>query len=410
MKLNKWTRVLASAGVVSVAAVTNAEEQVMSQVLTQVSSTTLGGYVDTAAVWLPGAGGEAPIPGRFNDGEGKVDRFNLNVISLELDRVPGDDNWAAGYSVQLLYGPDAIGYNPSLGAYDDTDGASNPDFAIKRAYVDLVFPVGTGLDMKMGVFDTIIGYESFDSYSNPNWGRSYGWQLEPTQHTGILFDYAFSDVVSAAAGIANIWGPGINVPAYRPPNPGGNQNPAYYDSKATYMGAVTLTAPDSLGALAGSSLTGGVMNGPSGNRKDTTSWYVGGSMNTGVEGLAVGLAFDYLEDGPFVLTADGNNWAWAVAGYATYQFTEKALGALRVDYTKASSGVWYTDNETDAGANQLFGLTATIDYSLWANVVFRGEFRWDNNPVNDSPFLEGGEDNDGKNNIFTLAANVIYRF
>jgi hypothetical protein len=45
----------------------------------------------------------------------------------------------------------------------------------------------------MGVFNTIIGYESFESYLNPNYGRSYGWQIEPTQHTGLLASYQLSE-------------------------------------------------------------------------------------------------------------------------------------------------------------------------------------------------------------------------
>jgi len=61
--------------------------------------------------------------------------------------------------------------------------------------------VGNGLDFKVGVFDTVIGYEVADGPYNPNYTRSYGWSIEPTQHTGVLMSYQFNDVISANAGV-----------------------------------------------------------------------------------------------------------------------------------------------------------------------------------------------------------------
>jgi len=46
--------------------------------------------------------------------------------------------------------------------------------------------VGNGLDFKIGQWDNILGYESTDSYKNPNWTRSYGYTIEPTEHIGVL--------------------------------------------------------------------------------------------------------------------------------------------------------------------------------------------------------------------------------
>ena len=37
------------------------------------------------------------------------------------------------------------------------------DPPIRQAYVDLVIPVGNGLDSKMGQWDNILGYESSDA-------------------------------------------------------------------------------------------------------------------------------------------------------------------------------------------------------------------------------------------------------
>jgi hypothetical protein len=434
MKVNRWTLALASAGVVSLASVAYAEEQAMSQVLTAVSSTTLSGYVDTSVIWKPGTGNggllgaslAAPttptvvgtpvaaqdnsgvMPGRAFDGTSKMDGINLNVVGLTLDKpLSEDDTWSAGYRADLLFGPDAVAYNPSVNVGDYAD------LAVKQAYVALRAPLGTGLDFKVGVFNPIIGYESFESHLDPNYSRSYGWQLEPTQHTGLLASYQFTEAVGVAGGIANTWVWGVNA---RDP----------IESRKTYMGSLTITAPDSWGFLSGSALYTGFVNGFSGNGdgngKSTTSFYLGALVKTGLEGFSIGGAFDYREDGYNPVTP-GQNWAWAVAGYLNFKVSEKWLLAARLDYTKGSDGTWFNagtfervtavdglGNPTAYSGpvsdkqNELFGLTLTADYALWANVITRAEFRWDSNLTNDRPF--GSSDK----NAVTVAANVIYKF
>jgi len=409
MKFNKWTLALAGAGVISLGSVATADEKPMSQVLTGVSSTTLSGYVDTSAMWYIGAVGNNPastpaLPGRFNDGSNKANGFNLNVIGLTLEKPLSEEQWASGYMVQLLYGPDANNYNPSVASSGTVTGGDS-DFAIKQAYVAMRVPIGNGLDLKMGVFNTIIGYESFESYLNPNWGRSYGWQLEPTQNTGLLGSYKISDSFSVSAGIANTWSAGTNT-----------KNPYDYSS-LTYMASMTLTAPESWGSLKGSALYAGIVYGNSsgsnsGNvyaEKQTTSSYIGATVATPVEGLAVGAAFDYRNNGP---TATGinqfnNNYAWAAAGYITFQASEKWKFAGRLDHTQASNGTWYGGPAGES--NELTSTTLTADYALWANVVTRAEFRWDHAHSGD-PFGNVGTPTGGSNDAYTLAANVIYKF
>src|SRR5438552_10480604 len=166
MKFNKWTLALAAGGVVSLGSIAQAEEKPMSQVLTAVSSTTLSGYVDTSAIWKFGTG-NANLPGRAFDGAGsggpgsnnKLDGFNLNVVEIQLEKPLSEDQWAAGYRVQLLVGPDANNYNTSPFG---TTGGGTGDFSLKDAYVALRVPAGNGLDFKVGSFTTIVGYESFE--------------------------------------------------------------------------------------------------------------------------------------------------------------------------------------------------------------------------------------------------------
>ena len=406
MKFNKWTVGLAAGGVVSLASAVQADEaqKPMSQLQTAVSSTVLSGFVDTSIIWKPGTG-DANLPGRAFDGVGKLDGFNLNLVGVTLEKPLSEDQWAAGYRVDLLFGPDAVGYNVSVGNNGILNNSS--DFGIRQAYVSLRVPAGNGIDFKVGTFTEILGYEDLFSYANPNYSRSFGWQLEPTQQTGLLASYKASDAVSISAGIANTWNAGINARATRFAGPA-------TESEKTYMASVSITAPESWGFLSGSAWYAGLIDGLAGNSQDTTSLYAGGSLKTPVEGLSVGAAFDYRFGGPSAATvayAGGNSWAYAIAGYASFQANEKWKFNIRGDYTEGTDGTFY-----DRGAagknlqNRLGALTITSDYALWANVISRAELRWDHSTSGDKPYGGTVAGVPNQRNAVTLALNLIYKF
>jgi len=404
MKFNKWTLALAAAGVVSLGSVAQAEEA-KNQVLTALSSTTLSGYVDTSAIWKFGTGNNC-MPGRTYDGTAKQDGFNLNVVKLSLEKPLDEGNWSAGYKVDLLFGPDATTFD--LGNFP----ASGDDMAIQQAYVNLRAPVGNGLDFKMGVFDGIIGYESFDSYKNPNYSRSYGYSITPRTHTGILASYQVAEWMSLMVGIADTTFGGINN---RPVRALGG---AAAESEKTYMAGFVLTAPESFGAMKGAALYAGVVNGLNGggallSQTDVTAWYAGVSVPTPLTGLSVGASYNYTGN-----TAQGifcpSFYANASSLYLTYQATEKLKFANRLEYANASSGVW-SGFKAGGHSESFLGETFTVDYALWANVTTRAEFRWDHD-------LSGGNHTFGAfktgfgaagardRNAVSLALNVIYKF
>lgn len=398
MKFNQWTLALAAAGVLSLGAIAQAEEA-QHQVMTALSSTTLSGYVDTSANWRVGQS-DGPIPGRTFDGADKQDGFNLNRVQLTLAKPLDEGQWSAGYKVDLAFGPDANYYSTK---HNGIGMVSSSDLAVKQAYANFRVPAGNGIDVKMGVFDTIVGYEVYETGNNPNYSRSYGYNLEPTHHTGLLASYHIVDNVSVSAGIADTAFGAINARAVRP-------GVSTSQTEKTYLGSLTVTMPDSLGFLAGSTLYAGVVDGLGGNSKDTTSIYAGYTMNTPVTGLATGLAFDYRMEGANALTA-GNNWAWAGALYASYQATEKLKLTARGDWTQGSDGTFYDSGKPGVSDrhNDLLGITLTADYALWSNLITRLEGRWDRAINGDRPF--GGEQGIADDrNTFTVALNTIFKF
>ncbi len=412
MKFNKWTLALAAAGVVSLGSVAQAEEQ--HQVLTALSQTTLSGYVDTSAIWKVGTGNTLPLWGRAYDGAGKVDGFNLNVVKLALSKPLDEGEWAAGYNFSLLFGPDANTYTFGFGGAGRSAFAGS-DLAIQNANIDLRAPVGNGLDIKVGVFESPLGYEPFDAASNPNYSRSYGYVLGPKQHTGVLLSYHLTDWASIYGGVANTHTSLINGRAAREVTAPVNSP---VESEKTYIGGLTLTAPESFGFLKGTVLYGGVVDGLNGAAavpgKNITSTYVGATIPTPLEGLSVGAAWDYRFNGAALVGAPASNWAQAIAGYVQYQATEKLKINDRIDYTTGTDGTFYDRINPSTGVvgasdlqNKLLSNTLTVDYSLWANVITRAEVRWDHSLAGDKIYgLAANPDN----NAVTVAANIIYKF
>lgn len=314
LKCNPWTLGLLSAGLITLPAVMQAEEK-PSSVLTALSSTTLSGYVDTSMQWNMGTG-DANVPNYAFGGPGKADGFNLNVVKLTLEKpVEATDSWGAGYKVDLLAGPDA-------NAFFTQSSLTTADFAVKQAYVALHAPIGNGLDFKVGVWDTLIGYEVFESINDPNVTRSYGYSAEPTTHTGIQASYQFNDVLSASAAVANTYGPTINGRAFLfgTTSAAGGEGPKA-ESYKTYMASVTFTAPTNWGVLGGSTLSGCVINGfnagspASGSAADQTSFYAGATVNTPVTGLKLGVAYDYAGVSAQPLTAQKSAYADVIGLY-----------------------------------------------------------------------------------------------
>lgn len=400
MTFNKWTLGLAALGAVSLASVAQAEEKMLLGSQAELTSTTISGYVSASAAWDFGKGNELANTRGYAYGAGKGDGFNLDVVDITLEKALDESEWAAGYKAELWFGPDAT----VIGSRFSGTG----DVAIKQAYVALRTPVGNGIDWKIGVFDTIIGYESSNAGDNPNYTRSWGYTIEPTQHTGILGTYRFCEAVAVTFGVANTWNATIN-----------GRDSGNVDASKAFMGSISLTAPESFGFLHGGSLYAGFVSGKqSGAVTDQSfrnSYYVGATIPTPVEGLKAGVSFDYLDLNEGNTTYNTSSTS-ALAAYLSFATTEKLTLHTRVDYLQVG-GDGVSAGGTLLGApfvpgDDILSTTLTADYQLWKNVISRVEFRWDHD-------LDEGNGATGAGDAFrsgthtdemSLMANIIYKF
>jgi len=405
MKVNKWTMGLAALGLVSIPATSSAEEGKANGVLTALSSTTISGYVNTSIHWNTGTGNES-LPAHGYNTQSKADGFNLDVFKLQIEKPLDEAQWSSGYKAELLFGGDAGAYGTTLDQGGDGSAA-----AIKQAYVALRAPVGNGLDFKVGVFDTVIGYETFDAGSNPNYTRSYGFTIEPTTHTGVLASYQVSSAVSFSAGIGNTIGPVINQKA----------NPPKAESYKTYMGSVVITAPEDWGFISGSTLYAGIVNGyNNGANWDQTSYYLGATLNTPVKNLKVGAALDYLTTTDYEDGDSSDVDATALSLFNEPPATEKLSLHLRGEYAESDTTLLGGAAGLAGGNNKVVALTTTLQYDLWNNVLSRLEIRWDHQ-AGDGDMTGWGNDTGAgalgvadpvysKRNNVLIAANIIYKF
>ncbi len=343
MKMNKWTVGLAAAGVVSLASTAQAEE---NSVLTSLGSTVLSGSVEASYT-----GSLSSNNNLYGD-----DGFNANGASLSIGSPLGGEGYAAGYNVELLLGQRAADFS-----------GEGDDFHIKNANIGMSLPVGNGIDLTLGLFDTIVGYEVEASASNPNVSRSYGYDLEPFTHTGLLASTTLTDNVSISLGLANAFD-----------STGGLHN-GDQDGDFGYLAGLEVTAPDSLGPLSGSTVYVGFVEGAD---EEDSLLYVGASIPTPIEGLSLGVAYDDRE------SAAGD--AEATAVYATYGLSETMNLGLRYDTIEDDrAGAWEGDTRS--------ALTATLGIALWDNVLTRIEY-----------IAEDGNRAGGSSNGFAL--NAFYSF
>jgi len=396
MKFNKWTVALAATGVVSLASAVQADES--HPVNTALSSTTLSGYVDTSAIWNFGSG--HTVANRFaNTGSDRQDGFNVNTINLLLEKPIDEGTWSAGYKFETMFGPDA----------NVMPGALTSGVAIKQGYAALRAPIGNGIDFKVGQFDPIVGYEVTESYKNPNFSRSLGFNnLEPFGHTGVLASYQVNDIIGVSGGVANgdsgfgLNGGSLTAGGFKSGQTGSSFRGMLAESSKVYMGSVVVKAPESAGWLSGSSLYVGAVNGDAkGSKNDPTLLYVGVSLATPIKELSIGASADLLFNGGAAgVPAVVNSYANAYAFYTGYQITEKLKANNRFEYATSGYGAFLPGRTQD----KIIGETFTLDYALWSNVLTRGEFRWDR-------AVDGGANPfDGQKNDLSLTASIVYKF
>lgn len=164
------------------------------------------GWVSVGGTINPSNGSKFNGPVSFND---RADQVQLDQAYLILERkvTAGADDFSVGGRIDTMFGQDSI-FSHSYGFDDKFYGLSSPknQLAIPQAYVEANLPIGSGVDLKLGHFYTLLGYEVVTSPDNFFYSHSYSMQYaEPFTHWGALASYNVSDKLSATAGAVRGW-------------------------------------------------------------------------------------------------------------------------------------------------------------------------------------------------------------
>ena len=352
------------------------------------ASASLSGYVSTGYRWGPGAGNFAyGLSGTTR----RANAFSLDVVALSLHRPM--ENWLldSGYRVDLWVGPDASNLDTGTGA-DSVE--------LRRAYLDLRFPLfnpletgeTTSLDLRVGTFDSVVGFESPDPIANAQYTRSWGYTIQPTVHTGILalfpgtgrpgVDalYEWDSTYQIALGVANTNDPRIDG------------SPANADRK-TLLAGFLWELPETLGLLGGSRFSLGYVNGRARSGDDPIqNLYLGLGLLPNSDKWNLSLTHDSR-----ILSGTGNDDS--VFGlYLGRTVSDDLTLSTRAEFYQEGAKLYSAESAAEQTDGQ--GLTLTLNYKIWDNVISRVEYRWDNTdePVN------------GRHNNQTWHINFINEF
>ena len=321
--------------------------------------------------------------------------FTLDHIGLSLARPLEDYLLDSGFRFDVWVGPQAS----DLGTSDGSEGS----LSIRRAYIDLRLPwinpldwdlseVGSSIDLRVGTFDSLLGYESPDPVENPHYTRSWGYTIQPTLHTGFLAVFPgfgrpgvdplfeWDSPYQVSIGLVNSTDPRISgVPD--------NSN------RKSLLTGFTWELPSFFGPAGGSRLSLGYLNGRDLSETDPVQ-NIFGSLGLALPSDEWSLAFTYDSR---MLHGQGNDDT-VLGAHLGYQANEKLQLHLRGEHFQDGSSLFSGESSDEQSDGQ--GVTATAEYQLWKNVLSRLEYRWDHTEqrVND------------RHNTQAWHLNLIYKF
>ena len=314
------------------------------------------------------------------------EEFDLNQVDVTFERTvdPSKGKFDVGARVEWIYGKDAD-FIHSNGLFDWYNGPESPEdqFDLTQCYVDFAIPIGKGLDLKVGKFVTVMGYETINPTTNPLYSHSYlfGYAI-PFTHTGVLATYAFNDQFTLQAGVTRGWEQALKD----------NNHAADVITNAIWKASdkLTLTFVNCVGPE------------QAGNSSDYREMFDFLAAYTATEKLTLALDADFGFESDSAAAGGKDAYWYGAAGYATQKLCDAASVTGRLE--------WFddTDGARGLGTNvyeATVGVTITPFYKdkIMSNLKLRPEVRWD---YAQKALFDGGSEH----NQFTAAIEGYFTF
>jgi hypothetical protein len=278
--------------------------------------------------------------------------FYLNAAQINLERLASKDM--------------IVGYHLEIAAGHDPDVYDGQTITLQEGWVQIMAPIGDGLDIRAGRMATLVGYEVLESPNNMNTSRGLLFSfVQPFTHTGVRAAYNFGETASATIGFNN----GLN--------PAGSDQ--FSDNDHGKMVELQLALKPMKDLSAAVTLLFG---------NDTANISNSVSDNFYVFDIVVAYTMDKLTLALNVdfasaqgALAPNNRAAFSgFAAYAKYQVTDSFAGALRFEYMSDKDGAFFgpvVAGDSGTGARML-GVTLTGELKVAQQLILRVELRSDN--------------------------------
>ena len=348
---------------------------------------------------------------------------DIDIVVL-LRRVIKADQWSLGGQIDLMYGTDYY-YMTSTGLetttenlphingqeYDQAEYRANYSkygMAIPQFFAEIYVPLLNGVDVKLGHFNSIMGFESNQATQNFFYSRSYQSVYGlPTSMTGVITDWKIGQCFSIIAGGVNEW------------------NAFCTSGDENFSFIVGATYENLCGNFAVSAL---VMNGKQRGATFMPYGYPEDAYDTTLfnlilkykftDRLAYVGEFTYGNNDTPVVTWDGDefqgrNW-YGFSNYLFYVVNEHVTFGARFE--------WFQDKENTVmtGGNRVTVQNTPANYFAWSFGVnwepftwlnIRPEVRWDYSDLEIEGVPNGyAFDNGTSKTQFTFGLDAIVKF
>ena len=341
--------------------------------------------------------------------------FSLDQLWFSIERKISEEN-RAGFKADILYGTTAGLLPGSSFNGNRSNRDSTTSFYVQQAYIQYLAPIGSGITLKAGKFETPIGVEVAETIYNWNITRGALWTLiEPINHVGAQIGGPIGD-----SGFDWMVG-GVN--GFNPDSPDRNDG----KSVIGHLGWSNKTFTVSTNAIWGPEITGN-----DGHQSGVANAYVKWNPS---ERFGMYLNGDYAW-----INADGGNpSAWGLSLAGRFGITDRTGVALRAEYVvdhnqffgfqSCGGSLGYTVSGTanctgDSGVShtatgvEMYGLTMTLDHLLTDQLMVRGEARYDwlsKDQGKDSEFFQNGRydiasSKNMPNDQIVVGVELIYNF
>lgn len=238
---------------------------------------------------------------------------------------------------------------------------------LHRANVSYLAPVGKGLTITAGLFNSLMGYESLYAKDNANYTRSWIADNTPYMMFGVNAQYPVSDALTVTAFVVNSY--------YHLAHP--NDHPSY-GGRWIWKATPRFTLMQTLYA------------GPDQTDTSMEFWRLYGNQILEWKGDDVTIAASLDVGTERIASQPGNPRAFVMGGNLVVRWHVAGPWsvALRPEFYWDRNGRW-------TGAEQFVkAITSTVDYQVpykWTNTIVRVEHRYDDSTGAGGGFFKSGE-------------------